>query len=257
MKSYKLVFVSLLLLLSSCEVNQDIETFDRDKAFVHFAVVDKRTNVKEKFMDSIDMSFVFEDINVKSKRLAIPINVIGAIKSINRSFKVNINKELSTIDLSTISIEEPTVSANKTVDSVYVNIRKTDALRDQIYYLYLELEGNENFEVGHVRNKSMQVAITNRLPAPVWWTRWKNYFGPYQQEIFQLWIQMYYLGSDPSPDLKGVYSAPFYYWDNMPPTATASTYPVTFMYINRLREYLLVTPVYPNGDTTKPRIYLP
>lgn len=48
------------------------------------------------------------------------------------------------------------------------------------------------------------------------------------------------------------------YWDQMPYYAGyPSWYPSTFMFIGKLKQYFIDHEVYPDGDTSKPRITLP
>ncbi|MCA5005694.1 DUF4843 domain-containing protein [Sphingobacterium sp. WQ 366] len=255
-----IILTLIIFLFNSCEKNQNIEVYDQNESYIHFAVPNTGTTSQrqgELFVDSLNFSFVFEDVNLENKRMAIPINIIGVAKSSDRSYQVEIDEKNSNIDLTSIDLETPVIKANHTVDSLFVNIKKTDKLREGTFYLYLNLKDNENFKLGHSKNTRMKISITNRLSQPIWWTRWINFFGPYNQEVYQKWIQIYYLGADPSPDIYGKFPAPYYYWDNMPPSASASSYPVTFMYIRKLKEYFMENAVYPNGDLSKPRIYLP
>lgn len=95
------------------------------------------------------------------------------------------------------------------------------------------------------------------LTEPTWWNTWRTAFGPFYKEVLQQWMQIYYLGADPSPHLTEGTPGPVYYWNNMPSSATQSWYPVTYMYIGTLKKYFDENIVYPNGDTTKERILLP
>ncbi len=123
--------------------------------------------------------------------------------------------------------------------------------------LYLMMKDNGHFKVGNVYNGKLKIKFTNRLLQPVWWTRWRTYFGDFTPEVLKLWIQIYYLGADPSPHLTDGTPGPVYYWNNMPFSPSLTSYHVTHMYIEVLRKYLIEHPTYPNGDVTKPRIYLP
>lgn len=260
MKRYILLVSVILCTVTACKKNKDIEVFDANKSYVYFAVPNpSNSSAKvENYLDSLNFSFVFEAIGLKTKRLGIPLNIIGTAKDHDRKVAYKINAEKTTINLTDIQIEEPLVRSGKTTDSLFVNINKADALRQGVFYLTLDLQDNDEFKVGHKSNKQIRVSITNMLTKPAWWDKWKAYFGTtYYQEVYQMWIQMYPLGVDPSPDIYGVYPAPYYYWNNMPTAATVATYPVTFMYIAKLRDYFLTNVVYPNGDSTQPRILLP
>lgn len=253
----KYFYIFILLLLFGCKENQDITLYNESHSFVYFAVPnpDTRLSKKQLYIDSLDFSFVREDEEIKEKVVAIPINIIGQTSDRERSYSYTVDKNKSTVDMSWIDISEPVIRANKSQDTLFLTIQKDVAMENGLYYLVLNLTDSEDFQVGHEYNRNFQISITNQLLEPEWWNRWERYFGPYRREIYRLWMDIYYLGADPTPqdDL----DAEPYYWDNMPYSAIESWYPVTFMYIDKLKKYLENTPVYPEGDTTQPRLYLP
>ncbi|MNE05975.1 hypothetical protein D3C80_985500 [compost metagenome] len=149
------------------------------------------------------------------------------------------------------------MGANNFVDTLFITFQRSIKMKTEPTVLYLRLEGNSEFVPGNVYNQKIKIVVDDILNEPLWWNTWKNYFGPYQKEVFQQWMQIYYLGADPSPDLYTAAPGPVYYWNNMPTSANGSWYPVTFNYIQVLKQYFIDHQVYPNGDSTKERIQLP
>jgi len=242
----------------SCRQNADPVDFDTNKAYIYFSQPNPTTNAIEKFVDSISYSFALENPNLTEKVFAVPVSVSGVANGNDRRFTYRINPEKSSYDPALVEISEPVIRAGKFTDTLYVKVQKGAELRQTSMTLFLELVENEHFGAGHMANQTMKITFTNKLTQPTWWNTWRSVFGPFYPEVYELWIQIYYFGADPTLDLyNSSVPGPYYYWDRMPPSAVISWFPVTFMYIDVLRKYLEEHPVYPNGDTTQPRIYLP
>lgn len=257
MKYLMILCLILFISVASCKKNEEITVYNTEKSFIYFAVPNQNQFANEKYIDTLLFSFVFEDINTKAKRLGIPVNVAGVSEEKDRDYKYVVNTDSSTINLNDIKIEQPVIHAGKMQDTLFIDINKTEELETGIKYLYLTLQDNDNFKIGNAFNSSIKIGITNNLSKPQWWDNWANFFGPYYHEVYQKWINIYYLGADPSPDLTTGAAGPFYYWDNMPPYPITSWYPVTFIYIQKLNDYFEKNVVYPDGDSTKSRILLP
>ena len=72
------------------------------------------------------------------------------------------------------------------------------------------------------------------------------------------WQEIYFYGADPNVEKWGPNTGKLLYWDQMPYYAGyPSWYPSTFMFISKLKQYFIDHEVYPDGDTSKPRITLP
>jgi hypothetical protein len=251
------VFSLLSILVVGCEENTNLVDYKTEKAYIYFAQPNLDTRSKEKWVDSITYSFAIEPTELKQKVFAIPLHVAGIAANRDRKVSCVVNRESSKIDMNIVSIKDAVIHAGQYTDTLYVTVQNAPRLRDTIMDLVLDLQSNEEFQIGHTVNKRIKISFTNQLLEPEWWKRWVNVFGSFRPEVYKLWIQIYYLGIDPSPDIYGEFPAPYYYWNNMPFSASASSSPVTFMYIDVLRKYLQENEVYPNGDPAKERIYLP
>jgi hypothetical protein len=96
------------------------------------------------------------------------------------------------------------------------------------------------------------------LQAPSWWPSWERYFGVFVREKYAKWQEIYFYGADPNVEKWGPNTGKLLYWDQMPYYAGyPSWYPSTFMFISKLKQYFIDHEVYPDGDTSKPRITLP
>lgn len=253
----KYIFYLIPLLVWGCKKDQDISAFDTGQSYIYFAVEnpDRSSSKTQLYIDSLDFSFIFEEESTQEKTLAIPVNIIGEGKSVDRKYTVTVNDALTTIDRSIITLSEPTIHANKMIDTLYIKVRRDEKLQHGIYYLVLDLQANSEFQLGHNYNTRLRISITDQMLEPGWWKRWVNVFGQYHREVYRIWMDIYYEGADPTPTNDEEQS--LYYWNNMPYSPSPSWYPVTYMYIDKLKKHLENVPVYPGGDATKPRIYLP
>ncbi|GHE35810.1 DUF4843 domain-containing protein [Sphingobacterium griseoflavum] len=256
MKSYFLLFFTLLI-WSACDTNNGLLEFDTDQSYIYFAYPNANTRAAERYMDSVYYSFALDaDLQRKQKTIAVPIRVGGMSSSYSRTYAY-IVEDYSRYDPQTVEFSSPVIGANKFVDTLFIKFQRSKQMESEPTVLYLRMQGNNEFVPGNVYNQKLKIIIDDILNEPLWWNTWKNYFGPYQKEIFQQWMQIYYFGADPSPDLTTAAPGPVYYWNNMPTSAFSSWYPVTFNYIQVLKQYFIDHPVYPEGDRTKERIQLP
>lgn len=251
-----LVFVLACFTLIGCKENDLIE-FGSEDAYISFALSDMSNRPKERFLDSTYYSFSTDTaLNIREKTLAIPVAISGVASSGNRNFSYEVAAE-SDYDASIVSISEPVIAAGKYVDTLFINIKRSEQLKEKEMTLILKLKESESFKVGHQYNSKLKIVFSDVLVEPSWWVRWVSVLGPYYKEVYQKWMQIYYLGADMSPDIETDEPGPVYYWDNMPFSPNASWSPITFMYISVLKQYFEENVVYPNGDTTKDRILLP
>lgn len=257
MKNIFFVFIISGFILS-CSKNDSIQNFNQDESYVYFAYPTTVNNAVEKFIDSLTYSFATdEQIGITSKTIAIPINIAGQSAGKDRTYELSVVSELSSYDPALIQISNPVIHANKFQDTLFITIKRGAALAAKGQNVVIDIVPNSEFKVGHKQNRRFKLAFTDVLLQPSWWNTWTRYMGPFYKEVFQKWMQIYYLGADPSPDLYGAYPGPYYYWNNMPTSATVTWYPVTFFYIYVLKQYFINNIVYPNGDNTKDRILLP
>jgi len=250
------IVVVLILCLFGCKENILID-YDTSASYVYFAYPNSNKRSVEKYTDSLYYSFAAdEDLTLTEKTIKIPMKIAGLSASENRSFKYVIS-DSSDYDESLISISEPMIAGNKYEDTLLLKIKRAPILSEKEMMIKLDIESNENFIKGHQYNQSIKLVFSDILVEPTWWNTWRRYFGPFHKEIFQKWMQIYYLGADKSPHLTEGTPGPIYYWNNMPSSATATWYPITFMYMGILKDYFANNVVYPNGDSSQERILLP
>lgn len=257
MKRYLFYLCIINFLFSGCSDKNELITFNEDTSYVYFAYPSPVYRDKEKFLDSINYNFSLdEQLAITEKKIAIPVRCGGISADKPRTYDVQIASE-SSYSPELITISSPIIGAGKYVDTLYLTIRRGVELTQEKQTLVLTLRDNEEFRVGHNYNRSIKINFSDMLTEPTWWNTWRTAFGPFYKEVLQQWMQIYYLGADPSPHLTEGTPGPVYYWNNMPSSATQSWYPVTYMYIGTLKKYFDENIVYPNGDTTKERILLP
>lgn len=250
------LFLGLLLFLTGCKQNQDITQFNIEERMIYFGFT-KNADNQPPYDTLMTYSFALDNPDLKSKRIAIPMRLMGTTPTEDLAYTVEVVDSLTTLNKSDITIEEPIFHKGLYVDTLYVNVKKTPEMASESLIMGLKIKENQNFKLGLGINTKIQVSITDYLAKPNWWDRFQNYFGPYHKEVYQQWIQIYALGVDPTPNV--ITGKPYLYWNNMPSDASflANTYPIMYYHIQQLKKYFQDNVVYPNGDTTKPRITLP
>ncbi|WP_149527305.1 DUF4843 domain-containing protein [Sphingobacterium hotanense] len=253
----KLLIITIAcMFFCGCKEN-DLVEFSADDSFISFALPDLSNRPKERFLDSVYYSFATDTaIGLQEKTIAIPIAIGGVAKHEARNYSYEINQN-SDYDRALIEISEPTIAAERYVDTLYVKIKRAKELGEKEMVLILNLKDNENFKVGHQYNSELKIVFSDIMIQPTWWNAWSRVLGPFYKEVMQKWMQIYYLGADMSPHLTTNEPGPVYYWNNMPSSANPSWYPITFMYIEVMKNYFQENVIYPDGDTSKERILLP
>lgn len=255
MRKLEVVFLSVLFLIA-CK-SDDINGPNVTDSYIYFAYPNTNGNAVEKYIDSINYNFSREEnIQIGVKRLAIPIHIGGLSSPSDRVFDFVI-EDSSKYDVNAIKITEPVIRSGRYSDTLYIDVYRYSQLTQQEMVLNLTLRENEFFKLGNSYNRKIKIIVSDMLNRPDWWNAWVNYFGPYRKEVYQRWIQIYYLGADPSPELGSGGLGPFYYWNNMPSRPFANLYPVTFNYLQVLKQFFIDNILYPDGDTSQERILLP
>jgi len=251
-------FICLIaLLMFGCSQNADILNYENEKSYVYFAYPNPDLRAVQKYTDSIFYSFALdESIGITEKTLKIPIAISGLSSTQDRKFTLQI-ADKSDYDPNLITISEPIIQKGLYIDTLQVNIKRGEQLSTKEMTLILDIADNENFDIGNTFNKSLKIAFADILVQPSWWNTWITYFGDYQKEKYQKWIELYPLGADPSPEYFNNIPGPYYYWNRMPSFVSTGIFTITIMYIEKLKKYFEDNVVYPNGDTTQPRILLP
>lgn len=263
MKKIKIYLFTALLLptLASCE--KDIRAFDNGTNYIHFNmpfVLDRYSRPTTERVDSIFYSFALDDKSVTTYTFKVPVNTVGLASDVDRPYRVEIDTEQTTAtadDWSPSILDDLSIKAGELRDTIFLTVNRNPGIADQWHTIVLNMLPSDDFTLGVASLQSARISFTDMLIPPDWWDMWDGYFGEFVKEKYLKWQEIYYLGADPNVQTSGPKEGVPYYWDNMPTSTVASWYPVTFMYIRILKQYFIDNEVYPDGDTTKPRITLP
>jgi len=250
------ILLIVIILLAGCQKKSKIDLFDVGDSYVEFGQPTAWANDHQLYIDSTSFSFAMQSEEIDKAILAIPVQIIGQRQNEDREYNVKINKEATSINLALVQLSRPIIRSGRFVDTLFISIKKDQALKKGVFSLTIGLGDNAVFGIGKASRTTCRFLISDRLAEPSWWITWRSYFGPYRPEVYQQWIRTYTPGLDITPPLFSP-EKPNYSWNNMPLYALEYYYPVTFMYIEQLKKYFEDNEVYPNGDRSLPRIYLP
>lgn len=242
------------LLFFAC--SKDIEIFDDNESYIYFnmpAVLDERYHPTNQRIDSLFYSFALDDYTIQDMIIKVPINIIGVAADHDRQYKIEIVADETTAtdaDWDKSSVATTVIKKGELRDSLYVRIFRSEATETQFRQIVLRIVPNEEFKAGFSNQLKMKVSFTSILTPPDWWSRWPELFGPFYREKFVKWQEIYYLGADPT-----IVGGQPLYWNNMP--KYIYYYESTLMFVRVLKQYFIDNVVYPDGDTSKPRILLP
>lgn len=258
---YIMGLLAMSLLLGACE-KKDIGAYDAGKSYIYIDVPYKldgygqATEIRE---DSISYSFALDAQTVEDTVIKVVVKTIGMPANEDRVYSIEMLPEETTAtsaEWDSGILENRCIKAGQITDTLCIRINRSDNLRKQWMQIGLRVVSNEYFEAGYANLQKAKVSFSDILAEPDWWSDWKRVFGTYYREIYQQWIVMYPLGADPTISYQ---NGEPYYWNNMPRGRfiDEESYPITFSYVSMLGEYFKKNEVYPNGDTSKPRIVIP
>lgn len=255
MLKYSFLFMGVFF-IQGCQDQHNLNLFDEEKSYIEFGEPVVFSATQRLYLDSTYFSFAEQEIEVKNAVLALPIHIIGQQKNYDREYIVGVDADVTSFGSNLFQLSKPIVRSGRFSDTLYVDLKRNEELESGIFEITFYLDDNAYFRKGQLGKTKRNFLISAQLLEPEWWTAWRPYFGPYRPEVYQQWIRIYRTGLDKSPTVF-VGEKPNYSWINMPMYALKEYYPVTFMYLEKLKKYFKDNEVYPNGDMTKPRIYLP
>ncbi len=251
-----------MLLFVSCD--KDIDSFEEQNHFVYFDMpymLDEYGRKTTQRADSISYSFELDDISVTSYTFKIPVNAISLAADKDRKYKVEVVADETTAtdsDWDKTSIANTVLKAGEVFDTLNVKVFRTESLRTEWKHITFRIVENEEFGVGYNNLLKAKISFSDQLEVPEWWPNWQRYFGDFCREKYLKWREIYYLGADPNKEQWGPNTGKPLYWGNMPYYYSyPSWYPTTFMFVKVLKQYFIDNEVYPDGDTSKPRVTIP
>lgn len=182
-KIYAIWMVMAVMLLSSCDKNGDSGYYEeRDR--IYFTT------------DSIICRLGEMPVDVKTYTVLVPLKVLGNLAPADRTFKMKVNRELTTAPDSYYTALPTEFVVDK--DSVNVSI-PVELLRsvidpdvDMVYRVVLDLEENDVFGFGVQEKLQSRVVFSNYLQEPDWWYTFATMFwGPYQPQKYQKMMEIW------------------------------------------------------------------
>ncbi|MEE1944202.1 DUF4843 domain-containing protein [Pedobacter sp. KR3-3] len=210
MKIETLKKISLILLVGvicgACKKNS-LATYsnEKDERSVYFPLAET-TN-------TVTVSFGYAQSQVSDSLIAIPIRTIGAPVGADQSYKLDIGAN-STMKAGTdYDILNPTtaIKAGLVADTLKIKLKRTQQIRSDSLFLYLELQPNEYFaqryQTGKINGTSrtftrLRIKLDDIAGPPPYWIAghpalsiMTDYFGAYSTLKFQLWLTRYNLNA--------------------------------------------------------------
>lgn len=244
--------------------DKEIDGFDNATNYIYFDIpfqLDRYGRLTTTRQDSLVYSFAMDDPSVTTYTFKIPVNSVGLKAEQARTYKVVVDEKKTTAtdsDWDKSILHEAVLKAGTLKDTLKVTVNRIPVLKKEWRTITLRIEDNENFSVGASELLSVKLAFTDILQPPTWWSDWERYFGVFVREKYAKWQEIYFYGADPNAERWGPNTGKLLYWNQMPYNgANSNWYPSTFMFIAKLKQYFIDHEVYPDGDTSKPRITLP
>lgn len=241
----------------SCQ-HENIDGYDKSKDYIYIDIpytlnqFGQTTNIR---MDSISYSFALDDFSVEDTIINVVVKKIGVPATKDCPYTIELIEEetTATSDVWDMDVlKNRSIKRGRVTDTVEIRVKRVPVLSKQWMQIKFRLLPNEYFETGYVNLQEVKVSFSDILTPPDWWPLWQSIFGTFYREVYYKWMEIYYLGADPTVADNGVP----HYWGNMP-YPNESWHPITYSYVRILRDYFEKNEVYPDGDPSKPRIKIP
>lgn len=180
MKNYILLLIAFFTLVACSEDELDVYQAGN---YLNF--------VKNPQADSLFISFFFHP-DKEEIEIPIELELTGRILEEDKEIKISVD-ELSNVTEDDVVFPDKFVfRANKTVDTVYVTIKKTPKLDSDTCKLVLNIEDNFNFKRGKLTYCKSKIYFTSTVSKPDWWDSdiEKAYLGEFSAAKYTLFCQV-------------------------------------------------------------------
>lgn len=178
-----IIIVLAIITFFSCQ-EEKLEAYSGDN-YIYFT----KSNT-----DSITFSFAY-DATLTKTTVNIPVEIISGIRDFDREYKVIFLADESTAvegQHFTALIGEQTIKAGNIVDTLRLEVMKTDDIDDSVVEAVFQIVDSKDFRAGFPSHSKARVQITNKLVQPQWWDNWhvSSGLGDYSNKKYRLFIQV-------------------------------------------------------------------
>ncbi|WP_421918599.1 DUF4843 domain-containing protein [Marinifilum sp.] len=214
----KLKYIYLVLMLSilfgACTTDELIDY--KGEAYIYFFLDEEINSIipeEEQITLEGSYTFIFEEDDVNTKGVEIPVSVSGYMSDADRSFTIEVVDSMTTATQGThfsIDNAKQVIKAGETGGKAIISLNRTADMKDSIYTVGIRLTGNENF-TSEIRTY-YQLSFSDLLSKPDWWYRiieGEDFYdiGEFTQQKCLHWMEYNGVtdGSDPIGHLDSFY----------------------------------------------------
>lgn len=157
MKKY---FILLFGMLSLFACQEDELTIYKAVNYLDFVQNSKK--------DSLTLSFFFHP-GKEEIQIPLELALTGDILKEDKEFKLSIDESSTATEDDVIFPEKFVFKANKTVDTLYFSLKKSQKLESDTCKLVLRIEDNINFKRGIKEYSLRKIYFTSVVSKPLWW----------------------------------------------------------------------------------------
>lgn len=154
--------------------------------------------VKDYTQDSAFVSFMLYEKDEITFPVELKIN--GRVPTEDLEFRFSVVTDSTTLDAACYVLPEKYVyPAGKLTDTVYVQFSNAPELKEQIYRLWLSIDGMGHFEEGPRVNRMLKMIVCDRLNRPEFWKELPEdevdvigwyYLGEYSDKKYELLLEV-------------------------------------------------------------------
>lgn len=184
MKKLYICIVSLVCLLTGCEEKVTL-LYENTPALYFYKGVDYTNNIKQN--DSLTYSFYVKELDRVRDTIYLNVRTMGITKDFPRAISLvqtNVGETGAAVaGTHYVAFDAPEVKdlmvipANAVIANIPVILLRDKSMKFDEFRLNLEIQENENFNVGLEAQKSFLVKLSDMAAPPANWSDWKRTFG--------------------------------------------------------------------------------
>lgn len=199
-KIYICVFIFMVILLFSACEEKNVELYKNEPALYFFRGTDYANNFRQ--YDSLSYSFFVkgvargrDTVYVQLRTMGLPVDKPRAVKLVQTNIGA---KDAAVAGTHYVAFDDVVVAshmvmpAGAVVANIPVVILRDPSMKKQEFLLSLEIERNENFEVGLEDQKIFRIKISDMTFKPSNWFLWEDFFGDWGS--VKMWFIINYVG---------------------------------------------------------------
>lgn len=144
--------------------------------------------------DTLYFSFGVLPFNITDTVIQIPVEILGEVSAIDRTYRFEIDKKIATARAG-IHYEE--INGKRRIprhlihDTIRIRVYRKNLDEHSLYTFSLKLEESHEFPARMGELQRIGIGFSNRLDMPIWWQQLSHWTGEYDPRKYRKFIELH------------------------------------------------------------------